>query len=68
MKKHFADFKATKEKTSKKKIEIDRQATQPPSYHPRESKEASIIDDDEGKTTTACMLEQRKFSYKQWKH
>ena len=46
-KKYFTDFKVTKERTSKKKVEVDRQATRSPSYHSRKSQEASTLDNKE---------------------
>ena len=47
MKKHFADFKADKEKAKKKKAEVDRRAAEPSLYHSRESEEASIDEDED---------------------
>ncbi|XP_073109294.1 uncharacterized protein [Elaeis guineensis] len=46
MKKYFADSKAAKERAKQKKIEVDRRAAEPPSYHSRESDEASAPDDE----------------------
>ncbi|XP_073115646.1 uncharacterized protein [Elaeis guineensis] len=53
MKKHFADSKAAKESTKQKKIEVDRRAAEPPSYHSRESEEASAPDDEEAQIEAA---------------
>lgn len=46
MNKYFIDFKVTKERTSKKKAEVDYQVTEPPFYHSRKSKEASAPNDE----------------------
>ena len=63
MKKHFADFKAGKERAAKKKAEVDRRAAEPPSYHSRESEEASIPSDEEAQMEAAIqasLYEQRQ--------
>ncbi|XP_073106909.1 uncharacterized protein [Elaeis guineensis] len=53
MKKYFADSKAAKERTKQKKIKVDRRAAEPPSYHSRESEEASASDDEEAQIEAA---------------
>ena len=63
MKKHFADFKAGKERAAKKKAEVDRRAAEPPSYHSRKSEEASIPSDEEAQMEAAIqasLYEQRQ--------
>ena len=62
MKKHFADFKAEKERTTKKKKEVDRRAAEPPSYYSRKSEKASIPSDKEAQMEAdiqASLYEQR---------
>ena len=53
MKNHFVDSKAAKERAKQKKIEVDRRAAKPPSYHSRESEEASAPDNEEAQIEAA---------------
>ena len=46
MKKHFANFKVSKERAKQKRVEMDRRAAEPPSYHSRESKNAFTLDNE----------------------
>ena len=53
MKKYFADSKTAEERAKQKKTEVDRRAAKPPSYHSRESEEASAPDDEEAQIEAA---------------
>ena len=53
MKKYFTDFKAAKKKNLKKKIEVDRRAAEPPSYHSKKSEKGFAPDDEQAQIDAA---------------
>jgi len=56
MKKHFADFKAGKERILKKKAELDCRAIEPLFYYSKESKGVSIFSDEEAYMEAAIQV------------